>query len=130
RGIRRHDGSEFSASDVAFSLDRVPTVPNRPTPFTTYSKQITEKFVVDPYTIRFKTAAPYPLMPNDMSTIMIVSSRAAKGASTEDFNSGKATIGTGPFRFVRWQKGDRIELARYDGYWGPKSPWERAVLRI
>ena len=130
RGVRFHDGSEFTASDVAFSLDRLPTVPNSPSPFTTYSKQITEKIIVDPYTIRFKTAAPYPLMPNDMTTILIVSSRAAKGASTEDFNSGKATIGTGPFRFVRWQKGDRIELARYDGYWGPKSPWDRAVLRI
>jgi peptide/nickel transport system substrate-binding protein len=69
-------------------------------------------------------------MPNDMSTIMIVSARAAKGASTEDFNAGKATVGTGPLRFVRWQKGNRIELARFDGYWGPKSPWERVSLRV
>ena len=82
------------------------------------------------YTIRLKTATPYPLMPNDMGTILIVSSRAAKGASTEDFNSGKATIGTGPFKFVRWQKGDRIELARNDGYWGPKPPWDRVTFRI
>jgi peptide/nickel transport system substrate-binding protein len=130
RGVRFHDGSEFTAADVAFSLDRVPNVPNSPSPFTTYSKQITEKQIVDPYTIRFRTAAPYPLMANDMSTIMIVSSRAAKGAATEDFNSGKAAIGTGPFRFVRWQKGDRIELARFDGYWGARAPWDRAVLRI
>jgi ABC-type transport system substrate-binding protein len=93
-------------------------------------KQITEKQIVDPYTIRFKTAAPYPLMPNDMGTILIVSSRAAKGATTEDFNSGKATIGTGRFRFVRWQKGNRIELQRFDGYWGPKAPWEHVTLRI
>ena len=130
RGVRFHDGSEFTAQDVAFTIDRVPTVPNSPSPFTTYSKQITEKIIVDPYTIRFKTATPYPLMPNDMSTILIVSSRAAKGATTDDFNSGKAAIGTGPFRFVRWQKGDRVELARFDNYWGPKSPWDRTVLRI
>jgi peptide/nickel transport system substrate-binding protein len=31
---------------------------------------------------------------------------------------------------VRWQKGDRIELARNDGYWGPKSPWDRVTFRI
>jgi peptide/nickel transport system substrate-binding protein len=130
KGVKFHDGSDFSATDVAFSLDRVPTVPNSPSPFTTYSKQIVEKIVVDPYTIRFKTAAPYPLMANDMSTIMIVSSRAAKGAATEDFNSGKAAVGTGPLRFVRWQKGDRIELARYEGYWGAKSSWDKVVLRI
>ncbi len=130
KGVKFHDGSDFTAGDVAFSIDRVPTVPNSPSPFTTYSKQITEKIVVDPLTIRLKTAAPYPLMPTDLSTIMIVSSRAAKGAATEDFNSGKAAVGTGPFRFVRWQKGDRIELARFDGYWGPKAPWDKAVLRV
>jgi peptide/nickel transport system substrate-binding protein len=130
RGVKFHDGSEFTAADVAFSLDRVPTVPNSPSPFTTYTKQITAKQIVDPYTIRLKTAAPYPLMPNDMSTVMIVSSRAAKGATTDDFNSGKATIGTGPLRFVRWQKGNRIELQRFDAYWGPKSPWEHVTLRI
>jgi peptide/nickel transport system substrate-binding protein len=130
RGVKFHDGSDFTAADVAFSLDRVPAVPNSPSPFTTYSKQVTEKIIVDPHTIRFRTAAPYPLMANDMSTILIVSSRAAKGASTEDFNSGKAAIGTGAFRFVRWQKGDRIELARNENYWGQKSPWTRVTFRI
>ena len=130
KGVKFHDGSDFSAADVAFSLDRVPAVPNSPSPFTIYSKQITEKIIVDPLTIRLKTATPYPLMATDMATILIVSSRAAKGASTEDFNSGKATIGTGPFRFVRWQKGDRIELARYDAYWGQKAPWDRVIFRV
>jgi peptide/nickel transport system substrate-binding protein len=130
RGVKFHDGSDFTAADVAFSLDRVPTVPNSPSPFTTYSKQITEKIIVDPHTIRLKTATPYPLMPNDMGPILIVSGRAAKGASTEDFNSGQATIGTGPYRFVRWAKGDRIELARHDAYWGAKSPWDKVTLRL
>jgi peptide/nickel transport system substrate-binding protein len=129
-GVKFHDGSDFTAADVVFSIDRVPTVPNSPSPFTTYTKQITDKVVVDPHTIRLKTAAPYPLMPNDMGTIMIVSSRAAKGATSEDFNNGKAAIGTGPFKFVRWQKGSRIDLARHDAYWGPKPPWERVALRI
>ena len=130
KGVRFHDGSEFTAADVVFTLERIPNVPNSPSPFTTYTKQITETIVVDPLTLRLKTAAPYPQMPNDMSTVMIVSARAAAKASTEDFNSGKATIGTGPFKFVRWQKGDRIELARNDAYWGPKSPWERVTFRI
>jgi len=130
KGVKFHDGSDFTAADVVFSLDRVATVPNSPSPFTTYTKQITQKIVVDPYTLRLKSAAPYPLMPNDMGTILIVSARAAAKAATEDFNSGKATIGTGPFKFVRWQRGDRIELVRNDAYWGTKPAWERATLRI
>ena len=135
RGVKFHDGGDFTAPDVVFSIDRVPNVPNSPSSFATYSKQITEKIVVDPYTIRFKTATPYPLMPNDMSTIFILSARAAKGttpagAATEDFNNGKATIGTGPFKFVRYAKGDRIELTRHDAYWGTKSAWDKVTLRI
>jgi peptide/nickel transport system substrate-binding protein len=130
KGVKFHDGSDFTAADVVYSLDRVPAVPNSPSPFTTYTRQITEKIVVDPHTLRLKTAAPYPLMPNDLSTIAVVSSRAAKGATTEDFNSGKAAVGTGPFKFTRWQKGSRIELARHDGYWGTKPLWDKVVLRV
>lgn len=135
KGVKFHDGSDFTAQDVVFTLDRVPAVPNSPSSFATYSKQIVEKVVVDPYTLRFKTATPYPLMPTDMSTIYIVSARAAKGAtaagaSTEDFNNGKAAIGTGPYKFVRYAKGDRIELARHEGYWGAKPAWDKVTLRI
>ncbi len=130
KGVKFHDGGDFTAQDVVFSLDRVPNVPNSPSSFAAYSKQIIEKIIVDPLTIRFKTATPYPLMPNDMSTIFILSARVAKGAATEDFNSGKATIGTGPFKFVRYAKGDRIELARNDTWWSGKVAWEKATLRI
>ena len=130
KGVKFHDGGDFTAQDVVFSLDRVPNVPNSPSSFAAYSKQIIEKIIVDPLTIRFRTATPYPLMPNDMSTIFILSARVAKGAATEDFNSGKAAIGTGPFKFVRYAKGDRIELARNEAWWGGKVAWDKATLRI
>jgi len=60
KGVRFHDGSNFTAADVVFSLDRIPLVPNSPSPFTTYSKQVTEKIVVDPWTVRLRSAVPYP----------------------------------------------------------------------
>jgi len=129
KGVKFHDGSEFTAADVVASIERVPLVANSPSPFTAFTKQIKEIVVVDPYTIRFKTAAPYPLMPSDMTQVAIISKQAAK-ASTEDFNNGKAAIGTGPYKLVRYAKGDRIELARYDGYWGGKTPWEKVTLRL
>jgi peptide/nickel transport system substrate-binding protein len=129
KGVKFHDGSEFTATDVVASIDRVPQVPNSPSPFTAYTKQIREMVVVDPYTIRFKTAAPYPLMPSDLTQVAIVSKQAAK-ASTEDFNGGKAAIGTGPYKLVRYAKGDRIELVRNDAYWGGKTPWDKVTLRL
>ena len=129
KGVKFHDGSDFTAADVVASIERVPLVPNSPSPFTVYTKQIKEIVVVDPYTIRFKTATPYPLMPTDMTQVAMISKQAAK-ASTEDFNSGKAAIGTGPYKLVRYAKGDRIELARNDVYWGGKTPWEKVTLRL
>ncbi|MEO8565579.1 MAG: ABC transporter substrate-binding protein [Betaproteobacteria bacterium] len=129
KGVKFHDGSEFTAADVVASIERVPLVPNSPSPFTAYTKQIKEMSVIDPYTIRFRTAAPYPLMPTDMTQVAIISAKAAR-ASTEDFNSGKAAIGTGPYKLLRYAKGDRIELARHDAYWGGKTPWEKVTLRL
>src|SRR5258706_2167939 len=129
RGVKFHDGSDFTAADVVASIERVPMVPNSPSPFTAYTKQIKEMIVVDPLTIRFRTATPYPLMPSDMTQVAIMSKSAAN-ATTEDFNSGKAAIGTGPYKLVRYAKGDRIELARFDDYWGGKTPWEKVTLRL
>jgi peptide/nickel transport system substrate-binding protein len=129
KGVKFHDGSDFTAADVVASIDRVPKVPKSPSPFTAYTKQIVKIDVVDPYTIRFRTAAPYPLMPSDMTQVAIIS-KAHAGASTEDFNSGKAAIGTGPYKLARYAKGDRIELTRNDAWWGGRTPWEKVTLRI
>jgi peptide/nickel transport system substrate-binding protein len=130
KGVKFHDGSELTAEDVVYSIDRVPNVPNSPGPFTAYTKAIIAKEIVDPYTIRFKYAAPYPLAPNDLSTIYIVSKKIATGASTEDFNSGKAAVGSGRYKLVRYVSGDRVELVRNDNYWGEKSPWQKVTFKI
>ena len=130
KGVKFHDGSELTAEDVVYSIDRVPNVPNSPGPFTAYTKAIIGKEIVDPYTIRFKYAAPYPLAPNDLSTIYIVSKKVATGATTEDFNSGKAAIGSGRYKLARYVSGDRVELARNDNYWGEKSPWPKVTFKI
>ena len=129
-GVKFHDGSDFSAEDVKFSIERPATVKNSPSAFTIYTRPIKSIQIVDPLTIRLRTEGPYPLIPTDLSSLAIVSAKAAANASTDDFNSGKAAVGTGPFKFTRWARGDRIELARNDAYWGPKSPWESATFRL
>ncbi|MEO7404333.1 MAG: ABC transporter substrate-binding protein, partial [Burkholderiales bacterium] len=130
KGVKFHDGTDFTADDVVFTIDRVAKVPNSPGPFTVYTKAITKVEVVDPLTVRLHTATPYPVLANDMSTIYIASRKHGTGASTADYDSGKAMIGTGPYRFGSFKRGDRVELTKNDNYWGDKSAWQRVTFRI
>ena len=137
KGIKFHDGSDFDADDVIFSFNRADGYTGGNSSFRTYTKGKSLK-KVDSHTIHITTKAAYPLMPNDMTTILIMSSDAKGSGGSEnfgikakDFNKGTAAIGTGPYKFVKWKKGDRLVLEKYDGYQGPLAqPWSKMVFRF
>ncbi len=129
KGVKFHDGSDFTADDVVATLKRVPWVPNSPSSFRLNTQAIEKVEVVDPHTIRFKTKAPAPLLPIDLSNVRIVNRKFVE-APTADFNSGKAAAGTGPFKLVEFVPGDRVVFERNDAYWGPKPHWQKVTARI
>jgi peptide/nickel transport system substrate-binding protein len=132
RGVKFHDGSDFTAEDVKFSIERIPVVAG-PNPTTIYVRRVKETKVVDPYTLHVVTDGPAPNLPNDFIRLFIVSAKAAAGltkeSANEAFNTGKAAIGTGPYKFVSWTPKDQLVLERFDGFWGPKEPWQRHVRK-
>jgi peptide/nickel transport system substrate-binding protein len=130
RGVKFHDGSELTAEDVIYSLERPATIVNSPGSFVPYTRPIVSKQAVDRYTVRLKTASPYAMVPYDLNSVYIVSKRAASGVRPEEFNQGKGMIGTGPFYFVSFKRGDRVELARHDQYRGKRPEWDKVTLRI
>jgi peptide/nickel transport system substrate-binding protein len=130
RGVTFHDGSDFTAEDVVATLNRVPKVPNNPNPYTGTIRSIVSKEVIDSHTIRFKTDAPDPLLPIRLSDVAIISKKVGERATTADFKSGKAAIGTGPFKFVKYSPGDRLVLERNANYWGDRPAWERVTFKI
>lgn len=132
KGVKFHDGSDFTAEDVKFSIERIPMVAG-PNPTTIYVRRVKETKIVDPHTVHIVTDGPAPVLPNDFIRLFVVSSKAAAGltkeTANEAFNSGKAAVGTGPYKYVSWQpKGDLV-LDRNDNYWGPKEPWARHVRK-
>lgn len=127
-GVKFHDGSELTAEDVVFSLDRPPTIKGGG--FGSYVAMIQSKTIVDKLTVRIVTRAPYGALAEELNSVMIVSKKHATGAASEDFDSGKATIGTGPYKFVRFARGDRVEYVRNNDYWGGRPAWEKLTLRI
>jgi peptide/nickel transport system substrate-binding protein len=130
RTAKFQDGSDFTAEDVAYTIARIPTVQHSPGSFTIYTKAITGTEVVDAHTIRFHTKSIYPLLPMDLSQIFIIPHSIGPNPASEDFNSGRFAIGTGPYRFVSYTSGDRVEMARNDLYWGPKPAWAHVTWRI
>ena len=129
KGVRFHDGAAFDARDVEFSIKRAAAVADKGGQFGSFVRAITGIEIVDSHTIRFRTAKPHAALARDLNAIFIVS-RAIGSAGTDDFNAGRAAIGTGPFKLQSFARGDRIELVRNDAYWGGKPRWERVTLRI
>ena len=129
-GVTWHDGSPFTADDVAYTIARVPHVPNSPGGYGSYVSVVTRTEIIDPLTIRIHTKAPAPNQPIDLALVGIVSRKHGETATTQDYNSGKAMIGTGPFRFASYQPGDRVAMTRNDTWWGPKQAWERVEIRF
>ncbi len=127
RGVTFHDGSPFTADDVVFTFQRAPNVPRSPSSFGSFiAGKTVEK--LDSHTILIRTAAPAPLTPVDLSTFGIVSAKYSE-ATTQDYNTGKVAFGTGPYRFVSFTAGERIQLERYDGHWREKPHWKTVTLR-
>lgn len=132
-GVKFHDGSDFTAEDVKFSIERVPAVTG-PAATTIYVRSVKEVKVIDSTTVRVITNGPAPTLPNDFVRMFIVSSKAAKDYSSQStaaagFNTGKAAIGTGPYKFVSWTPKEQLVLERFDGYWGEKQPWQRVIRK-
>ncbi|RAI02370.1 peptide ABC transporter substrate-binding protein [Acuticoccus sediminis] len=131
--VKFHDGSDFTAEDVKFSIERIPNVAG-PTTTEVYVRRVAEVEIVDDHTIHIHTNGPAATLPYDFVRLFIVSADAAADYSTtetanEGFNSGKATVGTGPFKFVSWEpKGDLV-LERFEDYWRGAAPWEKVVRR-
>ncbi|MEM7567998.1 MAG: ABC transporter substrate-binding protein, partial [Pseudomonadota bacterium] len=132
-GVTFHDGSDFTAEDVKFSIERIPNVAG-PTTTEIYVRRVDEVEIVDDYTLHIHTDGPAATLPFDFVRLFIVSSEAAADYSTaetsaEGFNGGAATVGTGPFKYVSWEpKGDLV-LERFDDYWRGAAEWEQVIRK-
>lgn len=126
-GVTFHDGAPFTAEDVKFTIARIPTLQGNPSAYSVYTGQIKEVVAVDPLTVRFITNGPAPLLPTNLSNVFMMS--GAKGAQpTADFNTAKASNGTGPYKLVSWAPGTPQMLVRNDAYWGARPHW--ATVKI
>ena len=132
-GVKFHDGSDFDAEDVKFSIERIPVVTG-PTTTAIYVRRVASVDIIDPYTVHINTDGQAATLPNDFIRLFIVSSDAAADYSTpetaaEGFNSGMAAIGTGPYKYVSWEPNGDLVLDRFDDYWRGMGAWEQVIRK-
>ncbi len=123
QGVLFHDGTSFNAYVAAYSLTR----PNAQTGsfFGQFVSQIT---AVDEFTLQIQLKTPYaPFLSTLASTENSIVSQAAVMHFGEDF--GTNPVGTGPFKFVQWDRNDQIILESNVSHWAGKPAIDKLVFR-
>ncbi|MER8919578.1 ABC transporter substrate-binding protein [Mesorhizobium sp. M0802] len=123
-GVKFHDGSDFDAGDVKFSLDRA-RADNSVNAQKALFASIDTVEVVDPTTVKVTLKNPQGSFLYNLGwgDAVIVAPESA------DTNKEKP-IGTGPFKFQSWAKGSSITLVKSDTYWGAPVFLDKAEFRI
>jgi peptide/nickel transport system substrate-binding protein len=123
-GVKFHDGSEMTAEDVKFTLDRAMAEDS-----TNAQKALFEPIdsvaVTDPSTVvvTLKRPTGHFLFNLGWGDAVIVA------PETADDNKSKP-VGTGPFKFVEWVPGDHITLEKNADYWGDAVALDKATFKI
>ena len=127
KGVLFHNGEEFTADDVKFTLERM-LDPKTASPGVTHIREVDKVEVVDRYTVRIVTKAPYaPLISNLGRYEMCMLNEKAVREAGEDY--GRHPVGTGPFMLDVWRPGDRVELKKFDKYFEGMPKVDRMVFR-
>jgi peptide/nickel transport system substrate-binding protein len=129
-GVTFHDGSALTAADVAYSLNRARDIPNSPGPLASFVRPVKEVEIVDPLTLRIHTVTPTPLLMDMIGRIFVLPAKLGPTVTNEDFNSGRAMIGTGPYRFKSSAPGDNVVWTAYSGYWGGKPEFDTVTVKF
>ncbi|HVW92346.1 MAG TPA: ABC transporter substrate-binding protein [Devosia sp.] len=123
-GVKFHDGTPFSADDVKFSFDRA-AAPDSANAQKQIFTGIAKTEVVDPQTVKITLKNPdgYFLFNLGLGDASIVSPKTVKTDATNP-------VGTGPFKFVDWVKGDHIDIAKNPDYWGTPAKLDKASFHF
>lgn len=127
KNVRFHNGEIFNAESVKFIFDGYFDKKQNFTGRGLISRVIDRVDRVDDYRVRFTTKKPFPYLPDLLTAIFVVPHSYVTEVGWEAF--GKKPVGTGPFKFVEWVKGQRLILEANENYWKFTPAVKTLVLR-
>jgi len=130
-GVRFHDGKPFTSADVQYSIMEVlkKVHPRGPTNF----QEVEAVDTPDAHTaiFRLKNAAPYMMKALSAYESPMVPKHLFEGTDLHNNAYANKPIGTGPFKFVEWQRGQYMRFDRNPDYWRKGKPYfDRVVARF
>lgn len=132
KDVKFHDGTPFNADAVKFSIDRqLPPQRTDAMPYASFTfGPVVKVEKVDDYTVKIFLNAPYtPFLAN---LAMVLAAPIVSPTAVQKFGDKfiENPVGTGPFKFVSWTKGQSIQLVRNDSYWGGKAKVDKVVFKF
>ena len=126
KGVKFHNGDEMTAEDVKFSLERANTPAG--SHIHTYSQDLDYVEIVDDYTVIIHLKkVNYPFFTSLVHSWGNIVCKKVVEAAGDDY--GMNPVGTGPFKFKEWAKGDHYTFERFDDYWGNKAKFKTLIVR-
>jgi peptide/nickel transport system substrate-binding protein len=125
KNVRFHDGSPFTAQDVIYSINRIKN--DKQSLQKDNFRDLSEMQALDDHTIAFITEAPNAVFLDRLQNRFML---GKAGTEAQGGNPGEhKPIGTGPYRFVSWQRDGNLVMTRHDNYWGSKAAVKEIVTR-
>jgi peptide/nickel transport system substrate-binding protein len=124
RNVRFHDGSAFTAADVIYSINRIKN--DKQSLQKDNFRDLTEMQAQDDHTIVFTTESPNAVFLDRLQNRFIISK---SGTEVQREQADQKPVGTGPYRFLSWQRDGNLVMARHDNYWGGKADIREIVVR-
>ena len=126
KGVKFHNGEDFNADSVKYSLERVKDPSMRGS---SNFKPIDRVEIVDPYTVKVHTTKPWPIFVVALTQPQASMYPPKAYAGKDSPYISKNPIGTGPYRLVRWSKDEEILLEAWPQYWRGPAKIKNVVFR-
>jgi peptide/nickel transport system substrate-binding protein len=127
RGVKFHNGDPLTADDVKFTFDRVLN-PATKSPRRGEISAIDRVEKVDDYTVRLITKSPYPVMLARLTLFWITPMNYIQARGADHF--AEVPVGSGPYKFVKWVKGQSVTIEANESYWGGAPKVENMVWPV
>jgi peptide/nickel transport system substrate-binding protein len=125
--VKFHDGTPLTVDDVAWSVQRI-IDPAFKSPQLSQFNSIVKAEAVGTDKVRLTTSSPYPALLAQLVKLSIVPRAYVQKVGNEKFNV--EPMGSGPYRFVSWQKGVRVTLAANETYWRGRPPFKTVTFQM